>query len=455
MIIRGIPVAPSAGMRPRHVVVAGAGLAGLAAAHELSQHGLAITIVEARDRVGGRVWTVGHPFPDGHHGELGGEFIDADQKQMHRLAALFGLPLVPVLRGGFVQRFRSADGGFTVGRAHTWQALGRAFAPLVARYRAAGGRLDSEAVREISTYSVRDWLRHVEADGEVHAVANAMRGFFLGDPEELSALPLVEQLTKQDSPGQTSMSRIVGGNGRLIDALVSAITGRLLLRHTIRSIAHAVDRVIVRVHDDRGLLQEIEADAAIVTLPACVLRGIEITPPLPDDQHHAIASLRYGRATKVVLANTGSLLSRRHARAFATDTALGAFWDSTEGQIGQARSTLTFLAGGSASAMLRQRARDGASRLLDDLCWLHLDRGRDRSTPAPLTEMAVATWEEDPLAQGGYAVFDPGFDPAWRPLLSRRAGRLVFAGEHTSEKYQGYMEGAVESGIRAAHELGA
>jgi monoamine oxidase len=65
------------------------------------------------------------------------------------------------------------------------------------------------------------------------------------------------------------------------------------------------------------------------------------------------------------------------------------------------------------------------------------------------------TWEDDPFARGGYAYFDPGFDPCWRAQLGRRAGRIVFGGEHTSQRWQGYMNGAVESGLRAAEEIKA
>jgi monoamine oxidase len=63
------------------------------------------------------------------------------------------------------------------------------------------------------------------------------------------------------------------------------------------------------------------------------------------------------------------------------------------------------------------------------------------------------TWEHDRWAKGGYAVFDPRFDPALRPWLARPSGRIVFAGEHTSGRWQGYMNGAVESGRRAAIEV--
>ena len=69
--------------------------------------------------------------------------------------------------------------------------------------------------------------------------------------------------------------------------------------------------------------------------------------------------------------------------------------------------------------------------------------------------MWQTSWEDHPLVGGGYAVFPPGFDPALRAWLRRPAGRLVFAGEHTSDRWQGYMNGAVESGYRAAAEIAA
>jgi monoamine oxidase len=135
----------------------------------------------------------------------------------------------------------------------------------------------------------------------------------------------------------------------------------------------------------------------------------------------------------------------RHARAFATDDCVGAFWDGSEEQRDTA-SIISFLAGGSASGCLRDKAAAGGQSLLSDLCWLGIDR-------APVTAVHIGDWTADPWVRGGYAFLDPGFDPAWRSLLSRRVGRIVFAGEHTSERWQGYMNGAIESGQRAAREL--
>ena len=76
-------------------------------------------------------------------------------------------------------------------------------------------------------------------------------------------------------------------------------------------------------------------------------------------------------------------------------------------------------------------------------------------TGAELGASRQIVWEQEPLSRGGYAYFDPSFDPSLRAWLARPCGRLFFAGEHTSIKWQGYMNGAVESGRRAAAEIAA
>ena len=319
-------------------------------------------------------------------------------------------------------------------------------APLIRRYQARRGRDEAEAVREMATWSLDEWLRKQGAGADARVMARTLRGFFLADPEELSVLPVVAQLADKGSPAETPVYRIRGGNSRLLDALLSDTPARLLLRHEVKAIAQAADRALVRLIDAAGLQQEIECDGVVLAVPATTLRHIDITPPLHDDQQKAIARLQYGRATKVVVQCASEGLRGRRAQAIATDGALGAFWDATEGQPTGTKSVINFLAGGSASPQLRDVAARGAPALLSDLCWLGL-----AGTPVVMSHRV--TWEDDPFARGGYAFADPAFDPAWKPLLSRRAGRIVFAGEHTSADFQGYMEGAVESGQRAALEL--
>src|SRR5688500_4519078 len=88
-------------LRGISVIVAGAGLAGLTAAVDLMNAGAQITVVEARDRVGGRVWTLRDGWLNGQHAEAGADLIDEGQEEMQRLAARLGLELVPILEGGF------------------------------------------------------------------------------------------------------------------------------------------------------------------------------------------------------------------------------------------------------------------------------------------------------------------------------------------------------------------
>jgi monoamine oxidase len=123
-------------------------------------------------------------------------------------------------------------------------------------------------------------------------------------------------------------------------------------------------------------------------------------------------------------------------------------WDGNEQQRGRT-GILSMLAGGGASdASQEMLARDGAQGFVDALDWLGSKR-------ASLVAARHVVWEHDPMARGGYAYFDPAFDPSLRAWLALPCGRLFFAGEHTSVKWQGYMNGAVESGRRAAAEIAA
>ena len=120
-------------------------------------------------------------------------------------------------------------------------------------------------------------------------------------------------------------------------------------------------------------------------------------------------------------------------------------WDANEQQRG-ATGILTFLAGGDASAELQDLIRTGGvAGVVSRLGWL----GR----PSDVLASQMITWEDDRWARGGYAYFDTGFDPALRDWLARPAGRILFAGEHTSIKWQGYINGAILSGQRAAAEV--
>ena len=129
-------------------------------------------------------------------------------------------------------------------------------------------------------------------------------------------------------------------------------------------------------------------------------------------------------------------------RAFGSNLDTGAIWETS----GTGPAALTLLAGGRASRALRDLLEEGGpQRVIRRLSWL--------GEPEEARDFRSISWELDPFAKGGYAVFGPDFRPEWRGELARSFGRIAFAGDHTSRKWQGYMNGAVESGQRAARDV--
>ncbi|MDQ6734891.1 MAG: FAD-dependent oxidoreductase [Nitrospirota bacterium] len=434
----------------RSVIVAGAGLAGLTAAVDLMEAGAQVTVVEARDRIGGRVWTLRDGWLNEQHGEAGADLIDEGQEEMQRLAAKLSLELTPILDGGFGFVAGSHDDQPSVRRESGgggWRTLRERLKPWIRAYRLIGQRWDSLVAQDMARLSVAEWLDQVKADAEMRALARGLRGFFLADAGDLSLLVLVDQLSA-DVPGHGRMYRIKGGNDRLASGLAGLLGDCVHVRSQVLAISQTREKVQVRLRTVNGTEREMSADYLVCAVPATMLRDIACDPPLPSEQREAIVRLKYGRATRTLLQFERRFWHQRERlKAFGTDLPIGAVWEGNEEQPGP-HGILSLLAGGSASVETQRLiANGGVERVAQQLAWLGV-------ADMPVLASRVISWEDDPWARGGYAYFDPSYDPAWRLWLSKPHGRIVFAGEHTSAQWQGYMNGAVESGLRAAKEVG-
>ena len=433
------------------VLVVGAGLAGLSAAVRLRKDGARVTVVEARDRVGGRVLTLRDGFAKGQHAEAGGDFIDHEQEDIRRLADQYGLPVRTILRQGFSfvrHKGRGQIHGRPMKGARAWKPIVDRAKPWIEAYRQAEQRWESAVVRSLAQRSVAQWLDEIDADGNMRAMVRGLRGFFLADPEDLSLLVLIEQLASE-APGAEPEGRIEGGNDRLPRAMAVELGEAVHLNTTARAVHDNQRSVRVTVERAGGDRTQMNADYVILAVPVTTLRALEITPDLPTEQAKVFERLRYGRVTKSLLQFDRRFWKRKgRSPAYGTDAPTGAIWDANEEQRGPA-GILTLMAGGQASEDTQKiLAQEGVQGLVHALDWLKPDK-------AALLHSHHVTWEHDSWAQGGYAYFDPSFDPSGRPWLARPHGRLLFAGEHTSIQWQGYMNGAVESGLRAAAEVWA
>lgn len=434
-------------MRGISVLVAGAGLAGLTAARELAKKGAAVTVVEARDRVGGRVLTTRAPFRFRQHAEAGADLIDESQKEICTLIRDVGLRLAEILPGGF-SAIRQHTSGLRVGGKRGWIDLQKRLQPEVRALCLSEQRWDGGVADVLARESVAQWLDRVRAPKPLRDVAVGMRGFFLADPDQLSLLSLVDQLAEDGAPGGEKMFRIAGGNDRLAIALAKSL-GRSLEPNTVlRRVSQSADGIVASI-EARGRLRELGADYVVCAVPATTLRDVVFDPAMPNAQRDAIATLRYGGATKTALQFSQAIWRQpRKPRAFGTPLPIGAVWDGNEEQRQEA-GILTLLAGGGASASTRRLlAEGGPSRLIREMSWLRLDK-------TELIAWSSTSWENDEWARGGYAFFDTRFAPSARAWLARPFRRVFFAGEHTSFRWQGYMNGAVETGLRAAEEITA
>ena len=429
-------------LRGVRVIVAGAGLAGLTAAWELSRRGADVRVLEARERPGGRVRTLRDG--DGVHVEAGGELIEAPHEAIRALARRLQLPLVRVLRGGFGMALR-------VGRRthihpdadQVWRRVVRVLRPLADAQRRGGGSWDTATAAAIARLSIAGALAAGAAPASAIAAGEALRGLYLAEPGDLSALVLVDQVLAGEPPGRIIAHRIRGGNDRLIDALAAALGRRVALRRVVTRIAQTRRGVRVTVDDEAGRRAAMSAEYVVLTLPPPLLLACRFDPPLPPDQRRALAGLPLGAATKVSLRSDRPWWRRRGwPRAFGSNLPCGAIWEAAEEQHA---AVLTCLGGAGASATLAAAARDPVrfQAILEPF-------GR----PRPMTIVGEpVSWERERWSGGGYAIFPPGFDPRRRRWLGAAHGRVLLAGEHTSERWQGFMNGAVESGQRAADEI--
>ena len=434
----------TAPLKGQRVIVVGGGLAGLVAARDLLARGAAVQVLEARERLGGRVWTIHDKEFSDVPLELGGEFIDGEHAAIRALCRELKLTLLPILKDGFglaldvngrVQLFN--------GQRQIWSDFKQALSLETDALRADECDWSSTTAQAIAPHSIGALVKARGASREVQAMVQALRGFFLADADQLSALVGVELAMQPTYPGDVTLARIKGGNDRLVQALAKSRG----LKTTLKAIATRIDQdergVRVHVNDGSKKGALVTGDFLVLATPAPIARTLEFTPAIPAALRKAWQALESGPATKAhVRFDKGWWRKPGRPRAWGSNLDTGAIWETS----GTGPAGLTMLAGGRASRALRDLLEEGGpQRVIRRLSWL--------GEPEDARDFRSITWELDPFAKGGYAVFGTGFRPEWRAELSRAFGRIAMAGDHTSRKWQGYMNGAVESGHRAARDI--
>jgi monoamine oxidase len=391
-------------------IVIGAGLAGLAAADELRRAGAEPIVLEARDRVGGRVWS--RTLDNGAVVEMGAEFILPRNTLVRELAERFGLGLW--------------DKGMRYGRREP-RGVELSAEDLEAAARVVDEALAAGAGRGESVRGLLDRLA-LDPVAKVAIIARA----------EVSAASPADLVPARDLAGIAHVDdepcpSIAGGNQRLPEALAEPLGSSIRLDTPVRSVSWTAQGVRVQVDDG-----ELEADRCVIAVPATVIDELDFDPPLPARHRQALAGIAYGHAAKLFVPIRGD------AAPSAVLSVPERYWAWTAmGAEGRVQPVVSAFAG-SPPALERLRVADGPERWLASLIRLRADLELDSDGAL------LSTWSDDPWARAAYSVERP---PPTAAILAEPLGPLAFAGEHTVDAFESLMEGALRSGQRAARVL--
>ena len=454
-------IGPAAGRRKR-VLIVGAGMAGLVAAYELTRAGHDPVVLEAQDRVGGRVQTIRDPFAPGLYAEAGAMRIPKAHSLTMAYVEGLGLTTSPFTMGnsqayyylgGRQMRIAEAEEdpgllGFDVAEHEAGKTIAQlwadALAPLVKTLEADGDAAWPDLIAQHDQYSVREFLQtHRWSEGAIELFG------LLWNQEALLNSSFLELLREEVGNFYTNMVQIDGGMDRLPQALASALGERVRLQTKMVAIDQTPDEVILHCQTPAGRTQ-IHGDYAILTVPFPVLRHVEVLKPFSRAKQRAIRQLHYDASAKIFLQ-----CNRR-------------FWEDDDGIFGG--GTITDLA--IRNIYYPEHGRDtGRGVLLASYTWSE-DAQRWGSLPPDerITQAledvakihpqvtdtfevgASKMWHDDEFAGGAFALFDPEQQGLLHEHIIAPEGRIHFAGEHASLTHA-WIQGAIESGLRAAAEV--
>jgi monoamine oxidase len=434
-----------------NVAVVGAGIAGLHCARLLARAGARVRVFEAANRVGGRMLTLRDRLPGGQVAELGGELVDSSHRTIHALARELELGLDDLRAGG------GEESWFFGGRSLDEREVALALRPLAAKMAAdVSAARDGEGATRLDEMSLAAWLDGAGASPLARSVIEAA---YVGEyGRELDQQTVWNLLSIFDYETLDPL-RIFGdsderwhlhdGSDALTTALAQELGDRIVLGARLVALADRPDGSLRLSFDrDRGAREE-TCDHVVLAVPFTVLRDVDLRVSLLPDKRRVIRELGYGTNAKLV----GAFSSRPWRAAgrsgsALTDAPIQCLWDASIGQPGESGALVDFLGGRAGMA-----AGDGTAeeRMADALPSIETIFPGSRAAYA--TGSAVRMhWPSAPFAKGSYSCYGPG-QASFRGIEGRREGNVHFCGEHTSVEFQGFMEGAAESGARAAREI--
>jgi monoamine oxidase len=452
------------------VAIVGGGLAGLACAYQLAGKGVRAAVYEAGMRVGGRCWSL-YDFFAGQVAERGGEFIDTTHTTMRGYAKAFGLTLEDVTKEPGEVRYhfdgRSWDEAQVVEEFRAFvpamqDDLRRLGEPTAQSFTEYDRMLDFTTLADyLSTRGAGPLLRQV-----IDVAYTIEYGLGISQQSALAFLFFIhaDRRAKFRPFGVFSDERfhVVEGNEAIVRGLADALPGQVEVGHRLVAARKLSDGRVRLTFSTAGRTLTTEHDAVVFAIPFSTLRDVQLDASLglPAWKRLAIDTLAYGTNSKMMVGFDGRPWYALHGSNGSSYSDLPnhqSTWETNPARATAASAILTDYSGGARGARLDPaRAQTEAALFLADLDRVYPGAaGAATRMPRNRYRVHLENWSRNPLANGSYTCNQPGYFTRIADNEARPVGNLFFAGEHTSSFYewQGFMEGAALSGVRAAGEV--
>jgi monoamine oxidase len=437
------------------VTILGAGLAGLAAGWELKNAGHDVTILEAQLHPGGRVHTIREGLSDDLYAEAGAGRIPVTHTVTREWVKHFGLELEPflptelsevaLLKGKRVKIPENKPVDMSqVPLDLTPDERRIGLTNLDEYYYGDLMRKVGEPIREdwppeimrLADITMADFLRQRGASAD--AIHYMLLGF-----DEAAALDSIRDANSYHS---SSKSKIKGGNDQLPRTFAAKLSDQIRYGCAVEHIERGQGRVRV-AYRRAGLLDHVEADAVICTIPYSVLRSIAVTPEWTPEKRKVIDRHYYGPCVRTTYQVSRRYWEDEGLNGFGTSDKNFEVWHPTYGKPGRRGLLQAYVYEDYARHLDSLSEGDRIERMIGDMNEVHPGLRQYLET------VVTKSWANDPWQKGAYTVYQPGEQESY-PEICKRDGRVWFAGEHASP-FPGWMQGALVSGIKAAREINA
>lgn len=446
----------------KKVIVIGAGLAGMSAAYELMQAGHEVTVLEARTRSGGRVWTLRDAYPEGMYAEAGATNVFDNHEWTNKYLKLLDVAIDPMPSniGASIYHIRGKRVLLKPGSLVDWPlelkpdekglSRGALWAKYVTPVFKEFGDFESAdwphpLLKRLDQISFAEFLRQQGASTGAVEILKLGLADQLGDGAEVtSALNLLREAAPRATVKQAFFIR--GGSDTFPKAFAAKLGDRIhygLPVVKIEQDSHGV-RVICQQAGNR---QTFSAEYLICAIPFSVLRRVEISPGFSPAKQQAIAQLGNTSVVRVFLQTRKRFwLDEGLTGSATTDLPIVTAYDKAHYLPGKRGMLEVYAAGQKARKLAAMQANERLSFTVKQMEQVlpslqeHYEGG------------ASICWDNEEWSRGAYAWFKPGQMESFLPHFAKPEGRVHFAGDHLSP-WPGWMNGALQSGNRAAQEI--